>query len=81
MPNIQMEVIPEPKKDTAPVLVLTTPNYAFAAPFAVMKGGGDTDYLCGGCRAILASQVNRGQFVGLVFKCLNCNSHNVVRGT
>lgn len=76
-----MEVTPEPEKDTTAVLVLSSPCHVSTTPFAIIKGGGDTDYVCGACRAILASQVNRGQLVNLVFKCINCGSFNVVRGT
>lgn len=81
MPKIQMEVIPEPEKDTASVLVLSGPSFASATPFAVIRGGGDTDYVCGGCRATLASQVRRGQLISMVLKCLKCDSFNVIRGT
>lgn len=81
MPKIQMEVIPEPAPKTASVLVLTSANMASNTPYSVMTGGGDTDYICGGCRTTLAARVNRGQVVNLVFKCLRCGSYNIVRGT
>ena len=81
MSKIQMEVIPEPAKGTAAVLVLTIPNYVSKTPFAVISGGGETDYVCGACKAVIASRVDRGQVVNLVFKCLSCQSFNVIRGT
>jgi hypothetical protein len=81
LPKIQMEVISEPAKNTASILVLNEPCHLSADPFAVIKGAGDTDYVCGGCRVTLALQVSRGQLSDLVIKCLNCNSFNFVRGT
>jgi predicted RNA-binding Zn-ribbon protein involved in translation (DUF1610 family) len=76
-----MEVIPEPAKNTASVLVLTMPSYVSKTPFAVISGSGETDYVCGACNVVIASRVDRGRIVNLVFKCLNCQSFNVVRGT
>ena len=81
MPKFQMEVVPEPEQNTASVLILTKPSCVSNTPFAVMSGGGETDYVCGGCKAVLATRVNRGQIVNLVFKCLGCQSFNIVRGT
>ena len=76
-----MEVIPEPEKNSASVLILKTPCYISNTPFAAISGGGNTDYICGGCSAVLASQVNQGMLVSIVLKCLNCGSYNIVRGT
>lgn len=81
MPKFQMEVIPEPDPNTVPVLVLTKPSDVSNTPFAVISGGGETDYVCGGCKAVLASRVERGRIVNLVLKCVGCQSFNIVRGT
>jgi hypothetical protein len=75
-----MEVIPEPA-NSASVLVLSQPNYISPDSFAVIRGSSDTDYVCGACGVVLGAKVSRGQLVNLVFKCLNCSSYNVVRGT
>lgn len=81
LPKIQMEVIPEPAAKSAAVLQLAKPNYILINPFALITGVGETDYICGACRVVLAARAERGQFVNLVFKCLNCGSFNVIRGS
>jgi hypothetical protein len=81
MPKIQMEVIAEPEPKTASILVLSQANMASKTPYAVFSGGGETDYICGGCRTTLAAGVGRGQVINIVFKCLRCGSYNIVRGT
>ncbi len=80
MPKIQMEVIPEPKPGTASILVLTTPNFAMADPYAQIRGIGDTDYVCGSCRATIVVKGARGQIINIVFKCANCGAFNIIRG-
>lgn len=81
MPKIQLEVISEPEAGTAAVLVLSGPNMAAVAPYAIISGGGDTDYVCGACSAVLASNVNRGMLVNMVLKCAKCHSYNRATGT
>jgi hypothetical protein len=76
MTRMQMEVIAEPRPGTASVLMLDK-----AGRYALMRGGGDTDYLCGACQNAICENVERGQVVNLVFKCPNCGSFNLVRGT
>jgi len=76
MNQIQMEVIPEPKLGTASVLV-----YDKKGRFVFIRGSGDTDYLCGACQSVICEQVERGQVVNIVFKCPNCGSFNLLRGT
>ena len=78
--KIQMEVIPEPEPGTASVLILNNPQYYMKEPHAIMRGEGDTDYVCGSCRVTLASCVRRGQLVNIVLRCVNCGSYNIVRG-
>jgi hypothetical protein len=79
--KIQMEVIPEPEPGTAAVLVLQSPQYIMKDPFAVIRGESDTDYVCGCCRATIASHVERGMLVNIVLKCIACGSYNIIRGT
>ncbi|MGL6170816.1 MAG: hypothetical protein ACRC1S_02830 [Vibrio sp.] len=80
MPKIQLSIIPKPKDNTASVII-RQPNYAELEPYLVFSGEGDTDYLCGGCRTVLASKMSQGQVKSLVFKCGKCKSYNAVRGT
>lgn len=80
MPKIQLSVIPEPENNTASVLI-RIPNFAEKEPYIAMSGSGETDYLCGGCRSVLASKISQGQLVGLVLKCGKCQSYNAIRGT
>jgi hypothetical protein len=76
MAQIQMEVIPEPKPGEASVLVLDK-----SGPYVIIRGVGDVDYLCGACRNVICEHVARGQVINMVFKCPNCGSFNLLRGT
>ena len=71
-----MQVIAEPKPGTASVLILDK-----TGPYALMRGSGDTDYLCGACQNVICEHIGRGQVITLVFKCPNCGSFNLARGT
>lgn len=71
-----MEVVPEPKPGEASVLALQKKG-----AFKLAQGDGDVDYLCGTCRNVICASVSRGQVVNIVFKCPNCGSFNLVRGT
>lgn len=76
MSNYQMEVIPEPKEGTAPVLVFTKKGN-----YPIISGQGSDSYLCGACQNIICKNVERGKILNLVFKCPNCDSFNLIRGT
>ena len=76
MKQIQMEVIPEPKPGEASVLASIRKG-----AHKLVEGGGDVDYVCGSCRNVICASVWRGQVANLVFKCPNCGSFNLVRGT
>jgi len=80
MVTLSMEVVPEPKEGTATVFRVE-PNYALADPFLVMQGQGNTNYVCGACRALLVKSIARGQLTGMVLRCAGCFSFNVARGT
>jgi predicted RNA-binding Zn-ribbon protein involved in translation (DUF1610 family) len=76
MTKIQMQVIPEPKAGQASVLAFTK-----TGPYALIVGNGDVNYLCGACQNVICERVQRGQVAGIVFKCPNCGSFNLLRGT
>jgi predicted RNA-binding Zn-ribbon protein involved in translation (DUF1610 family) len=76
MTTIQMEVIPEPRSGEASVLVLDK-----SGPYAIIRGEGDVDYVCGACQNVICEGAGRGQVISLVFKCPNCGSFNLIRGT
>ena len=76
MAKIQMEVIPEPPKGTASVLV-PGPD----GPQVMIKGDADCTYICGCCSEPICENVPRGQIINLVFKCFKCSSYNRIRGT
>ena len=73
--DIQLEVIPEPKEGTASVLSSSEGLQV------LVKGQGDTTYICGGCRKPICENVRRGQIGNLVFRCSNCGCFNLIRGT
>ena len=73
---IQMQVIPEPKAGEASILVFDKKG-----KHVMMRGEGDTNYVCGTCRNVICEHVFQGMIVNLVFKCPNCASFNLVRGT
>ncbi len=76
MANIQMEVIPEPKKGTASVLVPGADGSQ-----VMFKGNANDTYICGCCRKPICENIQRGQLINLVFRCFSCGSYNIVRGT
>jgi predicted RNA-binding Zn-ribbon protein involved in translation (DUF1610 family) len=76
MKKIQMEVIPEPEPGTASVLVLDKKG-----SYAIIRGVGDIDYVCGVCRNVICERVERGQIMNMVFRCPQCGSFNALRGT
>ena len=76
MANIQMEVIPEPKKGTASVLVPGADG-----PQVMFKDNGNDTYICGCCSEPICENMQKGQLINLVFKCFSCGSYNLVRGT
>jgi hypothetical protein len=43
-----------------------------AAP--ALRGGGDVDYACPGCDAVLAEQVGEGRVWDLVIECRSCGT-------
>lgn len=73
--NYKMLIIPEEKTKTESVFVLTNKG------IPLFKGDGNDNYVCGVCNEVICKNITRGQFIGLVFKCSNCEAFNKVRGT
>jgi len=76
MSNYSMEIIPKPPDGTASVL-----QFDKKGPYALFKGIGPDNYLCGSCDNKLCEGITRGQIIGLVLRCPQCDSFNVIRGT
>ena len=76
MTDYSLEVISKPKEGTASVL-----EYAKKGKYVFIKGNGSDNYLCGTCNNIICQNVDRGQIRNIVFKCPNCNSYNLLKGT
>lgn len=76
MKNIRLEVIPEPQKGTATVI-----RHGPTGPQIMMKGNGDTNYVCGTCGSTILENMQRGQVVNIVFRCFKCGSFNLIKGT
>jgi hypothetical protein len=43
-----------------------------------LRGGGEVDYLCGSCGAVIVEAVDRGQLRQLAFKCPTCVRYSEV---
>lgn len=76
MSNFIMQVIPKPNPGTASVLI-----FKEKGKYAIIKGQGNDNYLCGVCQNIICENVDRGQIKYLVFKCPNCDNYNFIKGT
>lgn len=76
MGNFVMDVIPEPKAGTASVLILDKKGR-----YSIIKGQGNDNYLCGTCGNVICENIDRGQVAVIVFKCPNCDSFNLIKGT
>lgn len=69
MGKLEMKVIRPPKG-------CSVLSGAFAAP--IIRGRGDTTYLCGGCKARVLENVGPAEFRGFIVKCWKCGQHNEV---
>ena len=74
--DFELEVISQPEEGTATILV-----FKKKGKHAFFKGVGEVNYLCGACGNVLCQGTERGQIIGIVFKCPNCDSFNYVKGT
>lgn len=68
---IKMSVIPDPPKNTRPILAPT-----FTGP--AIKSYGDLNYSCGYCATVLLKNVSYKQVQNMVVKCGECSSFNEV---
>ena len=75
MTDFLMQVIPEPAPGTASVLIFDKKG-----KFAMIKGKGEDNYLCGVCRNVICENVTRGMIINVVFKCPNCDNYNLITG-
>ena len=67
-----MKTIKKPKEGTATVFKTDE-----RGKIPVMKGKGRDSYRCGTCKNIILKNVNRNQFINIVFICPNCGSYNI----
>jgi len=73
MPKYNLEVIPEPEKNTRVILVNIN-------KIPVFKGQGDDNYYCGSCGFLLCEKIHRTQIKNIVLKCPGCKAFNEIRG-
>lgn len=76
MTNVVLITVPEPEPGTAAVL---TQAGSKEPPFAYFTGGGDVNYLCGGCSFELAHGMDDGQISQFVIQCPRCEAFNRTR--
>jgi len=66
--EIKLGIIPKPSEGSRTVIESkVSPTF---------KGGGDVDYLCGSCGALIAEKVRRGQIRNIVVRCPKCGQYN-----
>ena len=57
-------------------IVKTRPVIAAPPDEPLVRGYGDTNYICAGCDRVIAENVEIGQIANLVFECSNCGTSN-----
>lgn len=67
--RIEMELYSEPP-GTSVITSRTAP---------ALVGDGTTDYLCGGCGAVICRSIREGEVDGVAFRCPECKRVNRVR--
>ena len=77
MTNYSMDIISKPEEGTASILSWAGEK----GTFAVIKGEGNDNYICGVCNNVICQNVNRGQISNLVIICPNCGNYNFIKGT
>ena len=45
----------------------------------LIRGNGDTDYVCAGCDTVIAESIAPGEIKSLVFECSSCGVSNETR--
>jgi len=71
MPQIKMSRV-------SPRVVKTRPVIASPPDEPLVRGDGDTDYLCAGCDRVIAENIVLGEIKNLVFECSRCGTCNGV---
>ncbi len=69
MPQIKMI-------QASPRVVKTRPVIAAPPDEPLVRGQGDTDYICAGCDRVIAENIALGQIKNLVFECASCGTAN-----
>jgi hypothetical protein len=62
----------------SPRIVKTRPVIAAPPDEPLVRGHGDTDYICAGCDRVIAESVVIGEIKNLVFECSSCGTSNRV---
>ena len=76
MPNIRLQVVPEPARGTRTVLRGNGPDMK-DSPIMIGEDG-DTNLLCGACGQVLAKNIDEGDLANVVLRCTHCEAHNDV---
>jgi hypothetical protein len=71
MPQIKMS-------HARPRVVKTCPVIASPPDEPLVRGKGDTDYICAGCDRVIAEKIVLGEIKNLVFECSSCGTSNEV---
>jgi DNA-directed RNA polymerase subunit RPC12/RpoP len=72
--RVKMEVIPEPARGAASVIVADVlPAIRYENPAADAF-----DYVCGRCKAVVVEGATAGSIAQLVFKCPKCSTYSRV---
>ena len=60
----------------SPRVLRSRPVIAAPPDEPLIRGDGDTDYVCAGCDRVIAESIVRGQIKNLVFECASCGTSN-----
>ncbi len=71
MPQIKMSY-------ASPRVVKTRPVIASPPDEPLVRGHGDTDYVCAGCDRVIAENIVQGEIKNLVFECSSCGASNAL---
>jgi hypothetical protein len=71
--------VPQIKMNHAsPQTLKTRPVIASPTHEPLVRGNGDTDYVCAGCDRVIAKSIGFGDIRNLVFECSGCGAFNRV---
>ncbi len=69
MPRIKME-------HASPRVLRTCQIIAAPPDEPLVRGNGETDYVCAGCERVIAENIMLGGIQDLVFECSSCGTSN-----